>query len=76
MLNLKAQGGDMKAFQKFKNHPAFFYFSLFKTNSKKAFSILELLVVVGIIGVIATVAIPAYKSYKDEGKEESLKNFL
>ncbi|MGI9548477.1 MAG: type IV pilin protein [Bdellovibrionales bacterium] len=66
----------MKAFQKFKNHLAFFSVSFFKINSKKAFSILELLVVVGIIGVIATVAIPAYQSYKNEGKDTALKQVL
>lgn len=43
-------------------------------NSKKGFTLIEVMVVVAIIAILAAVAIPAYLSYRDEAKAEVAKS--
>jgi len=43
-------------------------------NCKKAFTLIELMIVVAIIGVLAAVAIPAYQGYIKKSKIETVRN--
>ena len=45
-------------------------------NSKKGFTLIELMVVVAIIAILAALAIPAYLSYKDSAKAGVAKNAI
>lgn len=44
-------------------------------NKKRAFSLIELLIVITIIGVIAAIAAPAYKSYQGKSKLTKLQSY-
>ena len=43
-------------------------------NSKKGFTLIEVMVVVAIIAILAAVAIPAYLSYRDDAQREVAKS--
>lgn len=43
-------------------------------NSKKGFTLIEVMVVVAIIAILAAVAIPAYLSYREEAQAEVAKS--
>jgi len=47
-----------------------------KNQNIKAFTLIELLIVVAILGVISAIAVPAYNDYIKTAKQEAAKNSL
>jgi len=47
-----------------------------KQQNIKAFTVIELLIVVAILGVISSIAVPAYNDYIKTAKQEAAKNSL